>query len=104
MLRRGHTATSLSIPGHQSTLDCLSHAMTLQGSHLCGVLNGLPNLEQITVGGGCLATASVPTSRFDCMECRNAFVMQMYFGSFLSRVKVCSSSSSFRQATSCAYG
>ena len=76
-----------------------------RGPRLYGVFNGLPKLEQITVGGRCLATASVlVASRFFCRECRKALTMQVYFSYLLTNIKVCSFSSSFSQATSVADG
>ena len=97
MLRRGCTATSLSLPGHQSTVSCFYGAMqvlTSQSLYLYDMGCYFPRLEQITIGGKCLAEAPKPVlrARYFCSQCQRAFSLQNNFRSLLTDVKVRSSS------------
>ena len=97
MLRRGSTATSLSVPSPQSTDSCMYQAYDVlrsQGLYLYDLREMFPRLEQITIGRRCLAGASGPASHFKRGECCAAFEVEKYFKSLLSHVKVCSSLSS----------
>ena len=97
MLKRGRTATSLSVPGHQSPAKCVQHTMNilrLQGLRLHDLCGYFPRIEQTTIGGVCLAGASSPRSRYCCKECTEGAKLQVYFGFSLLDIKVCFSSSS----------
>ena len=90
MLKRGRTATSLSVPGHQSARLCVYDAMNvlrLQGLNLWGLRGFFPKLEQITISGQCLASGA--TSRSTCSGCFEAFCLHLSFNFLLSDVRVC---------------
>ena len=91
MLRRGFTATVLSVPHHQSTEDCMYHALDVlrsQGLYLYDLDQSFPILEQITMGRRCPTEASNPPSHYSCKDCRDADILRLRFSRLLSRVKV----------------
>ena len=97
VVRRGGTATSLSIPGHYRTEDCLQHAMDVLISKgldicLCHMGNIFTNLKQMTIGRRCVTEASNPLLYDSCKECHDAILLELRFDCLLSEVKVCSSS------------
>ena len=93
MLRRGRTATSLSVPGHQSAHPCVYSTMDVlrsQGIHVYNLGRVFSSLEQITVGGRCPSRASAPeSSYYNCRDCLEAKVFHESFRAFLANVKVC---------------
>ena len=100
MLKRGRTATSLSVPGHQSPAKCVQlaqveHTMNIlrsQGLRLHDLCGHFPRIEQIIIGGVCLAGAYSPRLRYCCRECTEGSKLQVYFGFSLLDIKVCFSS------------
>ena len=82
MLRRGRTATSLSVPRHKlkSEKDCMYHAMGVlrsQGLKLYGLEEWFPRLEQITIGRRCPTEASNPPSRYSCKACQDGDLVNL---------------------------
>ena len=96
MLRRGRTAKSLSVPGHQTAHPCVYSTMDVlrsQGIHGYDLGKVFPSLEQITVGGRCPSRASTPgLSYYSCRDCLEAYVFHESFRAFLADVKVCNCS------------
>ena len=97
VVRRGGTATSLSIPGHYRTEDCLPHAMNVLRSEgfdicMCHMGNIFPELKQMTIGRRCVTEASNPSLYDSCKDCHDAILLQLHFDCLLSKVRVCSSS------------
>ena len=102
MLRRGCTATSLSIPcQRQSVVDCLSNAFDVtswtilrsQGLdiYLYELGRTFPALKQMTIGRRCMTETSKPQSHKDFRDCNHDDIrLQCHFGLLLSKVKVCS--------------
>ena len=91
VLKRGYTATSLSLPGHQSPSDYAFHTMNvlrLRGIYLHDMCKHFPRLEQVTIGRICLAKPPTLGSRYYCGECHEGFGMHLYFRAWLSGIKV----------------
>ena len=101
MLRRGCTATSLSVPTQQQTVvDCLSNAFDVtswtvsrsQGLdiYLYELGSSFPALNQMTIGKRCMTETSTSVSHEDFRDCDHDDIrLQCHFGLLLSRVKVC---------------
>ena len=93
MLRRGRTATSLSVPGHQSAIPCVYSTMDVlrsQGIHGYDLGKFFSSLEQITVGGRCPSRASAPVLSYNtCRHCLEDYIFHKDFRAFLADVKVC---------------
>ena len=92
VLKRGYTATSLSVPSHQSRLDCVAHAVNdlgLQGLYLHDLCEHFPSLEQVTIGGVCTTGPATLLSRYYCGNCHEGFEMHVFFRALLSDIKVC---------------
>ena len=112
MLRRGCTATSLSVPGHHSIVNCVhqaTHVLSMEGLCLYDLKKAFPRLEQITMSGRCPASASDSASHYYCEQCCGAFFLQNRFRSLLANVRVCSSfpsaqSSRYAWRSSCFVG
>ena len=97
MLRRGCTAISLSVSGHQSTANGLEDAikaLRLPSIYMLKLGILFPRLQQISTGGKCLAKPSHPIMLYSCRDCFVIFLTHSCVGPLLSNVKVCSSLSS----------
>ena len=77
------------------------HVLGLQGLYLHDLCKHFPSLEQVTIGGVCLAGPATLLSRYYCENCHEGFGMHVCFRALLSDSKVCYSSHAFLFLCTC---